>query len=113
MNQVTLIGNLVRVPEMKESANNKKYTRFTIAVNSSNKEKTANFIELVAFGTTAELLTTYGEKGRKLVVTGKLSTSKYEDKDGNAKTTLGVIADNFEFLSKSKNSGDVAATVSE
>ena len=113
MNQVTLIGNLVRVPEMKESSNHKKYTKFVIAVNSSNKEKPANFIELVAFGSMAEVLTTYGEKGRKLVVNGKLATSKYEDKDGNSKTTLGVIADSFEFLSKSKNSGDVAATVSE
>ena len=113
MNQVTLIGNLARVPEMKESANNKKYTRFTIAVNPFNKEKPADFIDLVAFGTIAELLTTYGEKGTKLVVTGRLATSKYEDEDGNTKIKLGVIADNFEFLSKSKRTETVAVTLSE
>ena len=113
MNQVVLIGNLARDPELRYStgANQTAICRFTIAVNDRRRnpqtqtwEDQASFIPIVVFGRTAENCEKYLAKGRKVAVNGRIQTGSYTNKEGNTVYTTEVIANNVEFLS-SRNEG--------
>lgn len=108
MNQVLLVGNLTRDPEVKKTKSGKSYIRFSVAVNDGKNEDgtpKAQFIQCIAWEKTAELLDTYCKKGSKLGVIGRIVNSSYEDpkiKDRRIFTT-DVVVSQIEFLS-SKNS---------
>ena len=108
MNKVFLSGRLTRDPETKYSQSNTAFARVGIAVDRPfSKNKEVDFFNLVAFGKTAEFLGKYFSKGSKLLVEGRLQTSKYKDKDGNERTGTDVIVDNVEFAdSKKKEQGN-------
>lgn len=108
MNKVFLSGRLTREPEVKYSQSNTAFARVGIAVDRAfSKEKVADFFNLVAFGKTAEFLGKWFSKGSKLLVEGRLQTSKYKDKDGNERTSTEVVVDNVEFAdSKKKEQGN-------
>ena len=101
MNQVNLIGNLTRDPELRYStgANQTAVCRFTIAVNDGygDKQRTS-FIPIVVFNKQAENCDRYLAKGRRVAITGRIQTGSYE-KDGRTVYTTDVIASNVEFLS--------------
>ena len=101
MNNVNLIGNLTRDPELRYStgANQTAVCRFTIAVNDGygDKQRTS-FIPIVVFNKQAENCDRYLAKGRRVAVTGRIQTGSYE-KDGRTVYTTDVIASNVEFLS--------------
>ena len=84
MNLVVLNGRLVRDPELKFGQSGKAYSRFSIAVErpfSSSADKnsqTADFINCVAFGKTAEFIGEYFRKGRKILLNGRLQMDQYE-----------------------------------
>ena len=101
MNQVILIGNLTRDPEMKYTQAGLAITRFTLALNRPKKDgqdQGADFINIVTFGKLAENCANYLAKGRKAAVAGRLQTGSYEDKDGKRVYTTDVIANSVEFL---------------
>ena len=101
MNQVILIGNLVRDPEMKYTQAGLAVTRFTLALNRPKKDgqdQGADFISIVTFGKLAENCANYLAKGRKTAVAGRIQTGSYEDKDGKKVYTTDVIANSVEFL---------------
>lgn len=101
MNQVILIGNLTRDPDMKYTQAGLAITRFTLALNRPKKDgqdQGADFINIVTFGKLAENCANYLAKGRKTAVNGRLQTGSYEDKDGKRVYTTDVIANNVEFL---------------
>lgn len=108
MNKVFLSGRLTRDPETKYSQSNTAYARVGIAVDRAfSKNKEVDFFNLVAFGKTAEFLGKWFSKGSKLLVEGRLQTSKYKDKDGNERTGTEVVVDNVEFAdSKKKDQGN-------
>lgn len=108
MNKVFLSGRLTRDPEVKYSQNNTAYARVGIAVDRAfSKNKEVDFFNLVAFGKTAEFLGKWFSKGSKLLVEGRLQTSKYKDKDGNERTSTEIVVDNVEFAdSKKKEQGN-------
>lgn len=101
MNNVNLIGNLTRDPELRYStgANQTAICRFTIAVNDGygDKQRTS-FIPIVVFGKQAENCDRYLAKGRRVAITGRIQTGSYE-KEGRTVYTTDVIASNVEFLS--------------
>ena len=101
MNNVNLIGNLTRDPELRYStgANQTAVCRFTIAVNDGygDKQRTS-FIPIVVFNKQAENCDRYLAKGRRVAITGRIQTGSYE-KDGRTVYTTDVIASNVEFLS--------------
>lgn len=104
MNNVSLIGNLTRDPELRASGET-SVCRFTIAINSGyGDKKRTDYIPVVAFGKTAETCERYLEKGSKVGVTGRIQTGSYE-KDGRKVYTTDIIAAHIEFLS-SKNSSE-------
>ena len=100
MNLVVLNGRLVRDPELKFGQSGKAYSRFSIAVDrpfqTSTDSQTADFINCVAFGKTAEFIGEYFRKGRKILLKGSLQMNQYES-EGKKITTYVVIAANVEF----------------
>ena len=100
MNLVVLNGRLVRDPELKFGQSGKAYSRFSIAVDrpfqNSTDSQTADFINCVAFGKTAEFIGEYFRKGRKILLKGSLQMNQYES-EGKKLTTYVVIAENVEF----------------
>ena len=77
------------------------YTQFTLAVdNYKSKEKHTEFLDVVAYGQKATILTTHMSKGRKLFITGKLKNNQYTSADGVKRSTTNVIVDDFEFVDR-------------
>ena len=104
MNSVALIGRLTRDPEVRYgAASQTAVARFSIAVDRARAaregEPTADFINIVCFGKTAELVEKYMNKGRLVGITGRIQTGSYE-KDGRKVYTTDVIADRVEFLDR-------------
>ena len=101
MNQVMLIGNLTRDPELRYStgANQTAICRFSIAVNEGfgDKQRT-DYPSIVVFGKQAENCDKYLAKGRKVAIVGRLQTGSYENKEGRKVYTTEVIANRVEFL---------------
>ena len=108
MNKVILMGRLTRDPEVRYSQgeNATAVARYTLAVdrrfNRNNDEQTADFINCVAFGRSGEFAEKYLHKGTKIVVTGRIQTGSYTNKDGQRVYTTDVVAENVEFA-ESKN----------
>ena len=109
MNKVTLIGRLVRDPEMKYTpGNGAAVTNFTIAVDKfvkKGEEKQADFINCVAWNKTAELIAQYFTKGKMIAISGRIQTRTYDAKDGTKRYVTEVVADELQFLdNKNSNS---------
>ena len=111
MNKVLLMGRLTRDAEIRYSQgdNSMAIARFSLAVDrrvrrdsNSSDEQTADFINCVAFGRTADFLERFGRKGTKFVVEGRIQTGSYTNKDGQRVYTTDVVVENLEFA-ESKN----------
>lgn len=108
MNQVILIGRLVKEPELKyaANANNTAICRFTLAVDrrfqKQGEEKQADFINCVAFGKTGEFVSKYFGKGRKIALTGSIQTRTWDDAEGKRHYVTEVLADGVEFVEGKK-----------
>lgn len=109
MNKVILMGRLTRDPEVRytQGDNAMAIARYTLAVdrrfNRNGDENTADFINCVAFGRSADFAEKYLHKGTKLVVTGRIQTGSYTNKDNVKVYTTDVIVEDQEFA-ESKNS---------
>lgn len=97
MNNVTLIGRLTKDPKVRY-AGESPIANFTLAIDRQAKEKTADFIRIVAFGKTAELCERFLAKGRLTAVQGRIQTGSYKKSDGTTQYTTEVVADRVEFL---------------
>ena len=102
MNQIIIIGNLVRDPETRSTPSGTQVCQFTVAVNrtytSKDGEKKADYFRVSAWGAKAETCQKYLAKGRKVAVSGSASVSAYSDRGGNAHGVLEISAGNVEFL---------------
>ena len=101
MNKVILMGRTTRDAEVRYSQGNTStaVAKFSLAVDRryNKEEQSADFINCVAFGKTAEFLETYGKKGTKFVVEGRIQTGSYTDKNGNKVYTTDVVVEQMEF----------------
>ena len=110
MNKVILMGGLTRDAEIRYSQGESStaIARFSLAVDRrfrrDNEEQTADFINCVAFGRTAEFLERFGRKGTKFVLEGRIQTGSYTNKDGQRVYTTDVVAENVEFAESKNNS---------
>lgn len=109
MNTVCLIGRITKDLELRYSQSNVAMCKFTVAVNRRTKEKETDFINCVAFGKTAEFLTSYFGKGRAIAITGHIQTGSYTNKDGNKVYTTEVICDSLDFADSKRESEQAAA----
>ena len=104
MNKVILMGRLTRDPEVRYSQsgeNSLAIARYTLAVDRRFKrngdDQTADFIGCVAFGRNAEFAEKYFRQGLKVVVTGRIQTGSYTNKDGQKVYTTDVVVEDQEF----------------
>ena len=103
MNKVVLMGRLTRDPEVRYSQgeNALAIARYTLAVDRRFKrdgEQSADFINCVVFGKSAEFTERYFRQGMRVVVCGRIQTGSYTNKDGVTVYTTDVVADRVEFL---------------
>lgn len=108
MNNVNILGRLTRDVDLRMTASNLAVGRFNVAVDrklskekrmeaENNNQPTADFINCIAFGRTAEVIGQYFGKGNKIAVTGHIQTGSYE-KDGQRIYTTDVVVDSFDFI---------------
>lgn len=107
INQVTIIGNLTRDIEVKQTPSGVAYTQFTIAVNNKHgEEEEAYFFDVTAWRSTAEFLGKYAVKGAKLCVVGSLQQHSWEDQDGNKRTKTSIQANQVELLTPKEDKAE-------
>ena len=102
LNKVILQGRLIADPELRHTPNGVTVATFRIAVDRDFKDKNtgerqADFINVVAWRATGEFVSKFFSKGRMAIVSGALQSRNYEDKEGNKRYTLEVVADNVYF----------------
>ena len=111
MNKVILMGRLTRDPDVRYSSgdNAMAIARYTLAVDRRFKrngdEQTADFINCVAFGKSGEFAEKYLKKGTKIVVSGRIQTGSYTNKEGQKVYTTEVVAEDQEFAESKNASG--------
>ena len=118
LNRIILMGRLTRDPELRHTQTGTPVASFSLAVDRDFKdrntgEKTTDFIDIVAWRSTAEFVSKYFTKGRMAVVEGRLQIRDWTDKDGGKRRSAEVVADNVYFGdSKRDSAGDFGAPAS-
>ncbi|MDD2956713.1 MAG: single-stranded DNA-binding protein [Oscillospiraceae bacterium] len=101
MNKIILIGRLTADPEQKQTPSGVSVTTFTVAVNrpySKERESQADFISVVAWRQSAEFVCRYFQKGKPILVEGRLQSRDYTTKDGEKRRVWEVQAENVSFV---------------
>ena len=115
MNKVVLMGRLTRDPEVRYSQgeNALAIARYTLAVDRRFKrdgEQTADFINCVVFGKSAEFTERYFRQGMRVVVCGRIQTGSYTNRDGQKVYTTEVVVEDQEFAESKASSDSYAAS---
>lgn len=101
LNKVVVMGRMVRNPELRRTNSGTAVASFTIACDrdfkSDGGEREADFIECVAWRNTAEFVSKYFTKGRMAVVSGRLQTRNWTDKEGNKRKATEIVAERVYF----------------
>lgn len=107
LNVAILMGRLVSDPELRHTSSDIAVTRFTIAVDRSYvksvEERQADFIDVVAFRSTADFICKYFCKGQMIAIQGTIQTQNYTDKDGNKRKSTSILAQEVSFCGEKKN----------
>ena len=110
LNKIIIMGRLTRDPELRRTGSGTAVTSFSLAVDrdfkSQNGEKETDFIDVVAWRSTAEFVSKYFTKGRMAVVSGRLQIRNWQDKEGNKRRSAEVVADNVYFGDSKRDSAD-------
>ena len=104
INQVILMGNLTRDPELRTTSSGQSVCSFSLAINRSwtgqngQQQEAVDFFDVVAWGKLGELVSQYMSKGRRCLVTGRLSSSTWDAQDGTKRKKVEVVASDVTFL---------------
>ena len=102
MNKVTLLGRLTKDPEFDQTTSGISVSKFTLAVNrrytNEDGEREADFINIVAWRTNADICHKYLKKGSQVCIVGAIQTRSYEAQDGTKRFVVEVIAEEVEFV---------------
>ncbi|MFA5270716.1 MAG: single-stranded DNA-binding protein [Candidatus Omnitrophota bacterium] len=105
LNKVFLMGNLTRDPELRYTPQGAAVVNLGLAVNRYYKDKSGQnqqdtcFLNVIVWGQMAEVCNQYLQKGRQIIVEGRLQSRSWKDNDGKNRTTIEVKADNVQFMS--------------
>ncbi|MFT4694588.1 MAG: single-strand DNA-binding protein [Francisella sp.] len=106
LNKVMILGRLGNDPEVRTTQNGTVVASLSIATNDGIGENiTTEWHRVTVFGKGAEVIQKYCTKGSQLFVEGRISTSKYQDKNGNTQYSTQIIANNFQFIGGSNSQG--------
>lgn len=109
-NKVILMGNLTRDPEVRTTPGGQSVANFSLAVNRTwksadgNQQESVSYIDCVAWGRLGEVIAQYMQKGRPLLVSGRLDQRSWEQ-DGNKRSKVEVIVEDFNFVSGGDGGG--------
>ena len=112
MNSVQLLGRLTRDPDVRYTDGGSTIARFSLAVDRRFKQEggdTADFINCIAFGKTAEFIEKYFAKGLKIALNGRIQTGSYTNKDGVKVYTTDVVVENVEFAESKNNNSNAGS----
>ncbi len=101
---ISIVGNLVKAPEQMQLASGKLKTTLVVAVNHAKKDESesADYYNVVAWGRLAELAGQYLDKGQQVTATGRLTLDRWTDKNGQARVTPVINADQIAFPRRSQ-----------
>ena len=112
-NKVILMGNLTRDPEVRTTPSGQSVANFSLAVNRTWKDQSGqtqdavSYIDCVAWGKVGEIIAQYVQKGRPLLVSGRLDQRSWEDKEtGGKRSKVEVVVEDFNFIDGGGNSGN-------
>ena len=117
LNRVFLMGNLTRDVKLKKTPSNMSVANVGLAVNrqyranDENREETT-FVDCEAWGRTAEVMGQYLRKGRPVFIEGRLKLDQWQDRDGNNRSKLKVVIENFQFVDSRSGGGDAPSQTS-
>lgn len=109
-NKVILMGNLTRDPEVRSTPSGQSVANFTLAVNRTwrgadgSNQESVSYIDCVAWGKTGEVIAQYIQKGRALLVSGRLDQRSWEQ-DGQKRSKIEVIVEDFNFVGGGEGGG--------
>ncbi len=116
INCALIMGRLTAAPELRTTSSGLSVTSFTVAVErsyaKSGEERQTDFINIVAWRNTADFVTKYFGKGDMIAVQGSIQTRNYEDKNGNKRTAVELLAESVSFCGGKKDEKP-AGTVGE
>src|SRR6058998_2327422 len=111
-NKVILAGNLTRDPELRYTPKGMAIAKLGLAINRTWKNEAgetkeeATFVDVDAFGRTAEVIGQYLKKGRPILIEGRLRLDQWDDKQtGQKRSKLGVVLESFSFLDSTRTEG--------
>ena len=109
LNCAIIMGRLTADPELRTTASGLSVTTFSVAIDrgyaKAGEERQTDFINVVAWRQTAEFVSKYFQKGSMIAVQGSIQTRSYEDKNGNKRTAVEIVADNVSFCGSKAESG--------
>ena len=112
LNVVAIMGRLVADPELRTTTQGNSVCSFRIACDRSyvqqGQERQADFIDIVAWRQQAEFVSKYFQKGSMIAIDGSLQTRQYQDKNGNNRTAVEVVANNISFAGVKRQDGQSA-----
>ncbi len=112
LNCAILMGRMVNDPELRTTTSGVSVTSFRIAVDRAfqkqGEDRQTDFIDIVAWRQTADFVTRYFRKGSMIAVQGSIQTRQYEDKQGNKRTAVEVVADNVSFCGSKAEQSNAA-----
>ena len=115
--KVILLGNLTADPETRTTPSGQSVTSFSLAVNrtwndaNGQRQEETSFINCTAWGARGETIAKYVQKGRQLLVSGRLQQRSWDDKDtGKKRSTIDVIVEEFSFISDGRGGGSSTST---
>ena len=114
LNHIVIMGRLARDPELRRTQTGTPVASFRLAVERDFKDKASgeritDWIDVTAWSYTADFVSKYFTKGRMAVVSGRLQTQKWTDRDGNKSRSVGVVADSV-YWGDSRREGDGKGT---
>lgn len=110
LNRICLMGRIGRELELKKTNSGVSVVSFPLAVDRNGKDAGTNWIDCVAWRGTAEVLCNYADKGRMIVVEGRLQMRDWTDKNGNKRRSYEVQADSVYFADNRRSEGNDTAT---
>ena len=113
MNKIQLIGRLTKDPELRYTNNQKAYATYGLAVNrrfAKEGEQQADFLNIVAWGKTAEFCKNYFKKGQQIGLSGRVQTRNYEDNSGKKVYITEVIAEEVYFVGNNNTNNNTNNT---
>jgi single-strand DNA-binding protein len=103
VNRVVLIGRLTRDPEVRTTTTGSKVAEFSIAVDKRNRDEGANFFRIKAWGNQADYVANYLNKGRLVAIDGRLDWRKWQDKEGQNRETIEIVAESVQGLDRPRD----------